>query len=86
MIIDSMMTDRALRFVELAEYLYRNNWIHFQLQDGGWTEELEGEEKVFGIFLRTIICNDSESKKFYVDVGKYAGVKSRYDSGGDIIP
>ena len=66
-----MLNARALRFVELAEYLHRNNWVHFQLQGGGWTEELEGEEKVFGIIIRTLLCNDSESKQFYDDVGKF---------------
>jgi len=81
-----MLNARAMRFVELAEYLYRNNWIHFQLQGGGWTEELEGEEKIFGIIIRTLLCNDSESKQFYDDVGKYSSVKSRYNSGNDIIP
>jgi len=86
MIIDSILNARALRFVELAEYLHRNNWIHFQLQGGGWTEELEGEEKVFGIIIRTLLCNDSESKQFYDDLGNYSGVKSRYNSGDDVIP
>ena len=81
-----MLNDRVLRFLELAEFLHRNNWIHFQLQGGGWTEELEGEEKIFGILIRTFLCNDSESKLFYKDIGNYSGVKIRYDTGNTIIP
>jgi len=78
------LNKRAKKFLELAECLYQNDWVHFKLQDGGWTDELEGEEKVFGIFIRTMICNDSESKRFFDGIGGYNGVKSRFYSGFDI--
>lgn len=78
------LNERALRFLGLAEYLYRNDWVHFSLQGGDWTDELEGEEKVFGIFIRTMICNDSESKKLYDAIGGFGGVKSRFDHGNDV--
>jgi len=78
------LNERALRFLELAEYLYGNGWVHFRLQDGGWTDELEGEEMVYGIFIRTMICNDSESKKFFDAIGGFRGVKSRFDREYDV--
>jgi len=80
------LNERALRFLELAEYLYRNGWVHFSLQDGGWTDELVGEERVFGTFIRTMICNDSESKKFFDAIGGFHGVKSRFDRRDDVEP
>jgi hypothetical protein len=78
------LNKRAKKFLELAECLYQNDWVHFRLQDGGWTDELEGEEKVFGIFVRTMICNDSESKRFFDAIGGFNGVKSRFYSGFDV--
>ena len=78
------LNESALKFLELAEYLYRNDWVHFRLQDGGWTDELEDEEKVFGIFIRTMICNDSESKKFYDAIGGFRDVISKLDRGDDV--
>lgn len=57
------LTNRALRFVELAEYLYNHNWIHFQPQDGGWPNEFEGEEKIYGIMMRILLSDNAKSKQ-----------------------
>jgi len=69
------MNAKALRFVELSEYLYRNNWAHFKLQGGGWTSELEGEEMIFAVIIRAFLCNDIPSKGYYRAIGGYSGVR-----------
>lgn len=77
------LNDKSKRFLQLAEYLYLKNWVHFKLQDGGWTNALRGEEEVFGIFMRTMICNDSESKKFYNKLGGFKGAKAKFENMKD---
>lgn len=75
---------RAEKFVKLAVYLYEKDWRHFKLQDGGWTDELEGEERIFGVFIRTMICNDSNAMKFFDTIGGFSGINSLIVNGEDV--
>lgn len=79
------MESRVSQFIELAEYLYRNGWVHFKLSDGGWTERLEGEERIFGIVIRTLLCNDTSSEIFFADIGGFEGTKAVYNTDVDFV-
>lgn len=74
------LESRVSKFIELAEYLYRNGWVHFMLSDGNWTERLEGEERIFGIVIRTLLCNDTSSEKFFTDIGGLEGTEAVYNN------
>ena len=76
---------KVLKFVELTEYLYRNCWIHFKLSDEGWTKGHQGDDKIFGIIIRTLICNDDSSRKFFEEIGGYKGIITMYDKKIDFI-
>jgi len=75
------MEEEISKFIDLFEYLYQNKWKNFIIQDQGWTSFLEGEEKIFGIIIRTLLCNDITSEKFYKEIGGYKGAISRYNRG-----
>jgi len=79
------LDDRVSKFIELAEYLYRNGWIHFTLSDEGWTTKFQDEEKIFGIVVRTLICNDDSSEKFFDEIGGFYGTKTEYKQGSDLV-
>jgi len=78
------LNEKALRFLELAEYLYRNDWVYFRLQDRGWTKNYEGEEKIFAIFIRTLLCNELPSKSFFMSIGGYQGVMKEKAACSDL--
>lgn len=79
------MDSKDSKFVELAEYLYRNGWIHFRLSDEGWTKDHQGDDKIFGIVIRTLICNDDSSRKFFEEIGGYNGIITMYEKNSDFI-
>jgi len=79
-----LLEARVEKFIDLAEFLYRNSWVHFKLAGFGWTEGLEGEEKIFGVVLRTLLCNDESSKEFYEAIGGFKRVKERHYQEGDL--
>lgn len=74
------MNDKESKFIKLANHLYKNNWIHFTKLDPGWTNSYKGEDQIFAIIIRTLICNDNNSELFFRDINRYQGVKNHYTS------
>jgi len=72
------MNDKELKFIKLANYLFKNNWIHFNKLDPGWTDNYKGDEKIFAIVIRTLICNDKNSKHFFDEINGFKGVLNHY--------
>lgn len=78
------MNDRESKFIELANYLYKNDWVHFTRLDLGWTRSYKGEEQIFAIIIRTLICNDNHSVKFFRDIDGFHGMMKYYTSQTDL--
>jgi len=75
---------RERKFIELANILYHKGWIHFEKLDPGWTMQYNGDEQIFAIIIRTLICNDNSSKRFYSDINGFQGVKEHYTSEDEL--
>lgn len=56
---------RETRFVEFVDFLYRQYPQCFEYYHNTWTEKYDGEDGIFAIFIRTLIWNETASKRIY---------------------
>ena len=59
------MNLRETRFIEFIGFLHRQFPQCFEFNHNTWTEEYDGEDGIFAIFIRTLSWNETASKRIY---------------------
>lgn len=73
------MNLREKRFVEFVDFLYRQYPHCFEYNHNTWTEECDGEDGIFAVYVRTLVWNETASKKvFQQEFGGFEKVKNRF--------
>jgi hypothetical protein len=65
-------------FVEFFKALYEKHPQCFKTDYNVWTEKYQDEDWFAAVYIRTIMCNDNESEKLFLDLGKYNGMKKKF--------
>jgi hypothetical protein len=63
--------------------LYEKHSRCFKTDYNVWTEKYHDEDWFLAVFLRTIICNDNESEKLFLKLGKHEGVMKKFELSED---
>jgi hypothetical protein len=71
------MVTREDKFVDFVNHLYNNYPKCFDFKTDVWTEKYNGEDGIFAVFIRTLVCNDKQSESVFKDLGKFDGPKKQ---------
>jgi len=71
------MATREDKFVDFVAYLYDKYPECFDFKSDVWTEKYNGEDGIFAVFIRTLVCNDKQSESVFKDLGKFDGAEKQ---------
>lgn len=70
---------RERRFIEFISGLYTKHPECFDYDHSTWTERYAGEDGIFAVYIRTLMWNETESRRIFQDeFGGYEKARNRF--------